>query len=562
MRRIMVLRRVLLVWLAAGFTASAYAAASYGVAAANPLAAQAGMHVLEAGGSAVDAAVAIQAVLGLVEPQSSGLGGGAFMMVYDAKRRRVLAYDGREAAPATAGPDWFLENGRPLNFADAVVSGRATGVPGAVAMLGLAQSRHGHLPWRKLFDDATQLAREGFAVSPRLARFIATQEAPQPNTPDARAYFTKPDGSRYVAGDVLRNPAYALTLQRLAWGGANTLYRGALADAIVARLATAPRPSSMTRTDLASYRPHVSEALCRTFARLRVCTPPPPSSGVALLQGLALLEHTDIASRSAGDARSWMLLAEAQRLLYADRDRYVADPAFVSVPVAGLLDEKYVAERAALIGEHPAASVAAGTPPLAPARARDRTQEAAGTSHFVVVDRAGNVVSMTTTVESLFGSGRMVGGFFLNNQLTDFSFSPTTEDGQPVANAVAARKRPRSSMAPTIVVDAQGKFVAALGSPGGSAILAYNLKSFVAVFDWNMPLQDAFNLPNLIARGNNVAGEVDRFDPALLQALHALGVAVIAPRGEQSGLQGLMRLPDGRLSGGADPRREGVVLIR
>lgn len=565
MLKLVVFRRCALVLLCAVVSLPATARdthASFGVATANPLASQAGLRILESGGSAIDAAVAIQAVLGLVEPQSSGLGGGAFMMYYDAKQHRTTAYDGRETAPTGAGPDWFIEHGQPLTFGEAVLSGHSTGVPGAVAMLGLAQSTYGKLPWRKLFDDASRLARDGFAVSPRLATFISLKGFPEAGAPDVRRYFSKPDGTPYRAGDTLRNPAYAETLQKLAWGGARALYHGPLANAIVARLAQSPRPSTMTRVDLSNYRAHANEALCAPFHQLRVCVPQPPSSGVSLLQALALLDHTDMAQRGPKDARAWVLLAEAERLMYADRDQYVADPAFVDVPVAGLLDPAYVAARAQLIGEHPAVSVEPGVPPAAPARARDRTREAAGTSHFVVVDRAGNVVSMTTTVESLFGSGRMVGGFFLNNQLTDFSFSPTTEDGKPVANAVAAGKRPRSSMSPILVFDAKGQFVAALGSPGGSAILAYNLKSLVAIFDWGLSMQDAFNLPNLIARGDSVIGGLDRFDPTLLQAMEAQGLTVQAPRGENSGLQGLMRLPDGRLVGGADTRREGAVFIR
>lgn len=557
-------RRAVLALLTALLAAPAHSAGgkpAYGVAAANPLAAQAGMRVLDAGGSAVDAAVAIQAVLGLVEPQSSGLGGGAFMMYYDARRHLVQAYEGREAAPAAAGPDWFMEDGKPLSFDVAVVSGHATGVPGVVAMLGLAQSRHGRLPWRKLFDDATKLARDGFTVSPRMARFIGLPNFPQGNTADLRAYFTKPDGTRYVAGDVLRNPAYADTLQKLAWGGPGTLYRGQIARAIVAKLAEQPRPSNMTLKDIASYRAHAVEPLCMPYRTLRICAPPPPSSGVSLLQALAMLEHTNIAQLGPTDARAWVLLAEAQRLMYADRDQYVADPAFIDVPVSGMLDAAYVAQRAALIGDRPAASVAPGKPPAAAPRAQDRTRDVAGTSHFVVVDRYGDVVSMTTTVESMFGSGRMVGGFFLNNQLTDFSFSPTSADGAPIANAVAGGKRPRSSMSPLLVFDKDGRFLAALGSPGGSSILAYDLKTVVGHFDWGLSMQQAIDLPNLIARGNLVVGEQNRFGAPLLQAMQALGLDVQGSRGEQSGLHGIVRLPDGGLAGGADPRREGVVLV-
>jgi gamma-glutamyltranspeptidase/glutathione hydrolase len=529
------------------------------VAAANPLAAQAGMAALKRGGSAVDAAVAIQSVLGLVEPQSSGLGGGAFLMFYEAKTGKVTAYDGRETAPAGATPDMFLDpQGGPLPFAEAVVSGRATGVPGAVALLGLAHKEHGRLAWPSLFEDGVRLADRGFTVSPRLGRFIAGN-APQNARPDVRAYFTRPDGAPLRAGDTLKNPAYAATLRRLAAEGAGALYRGPIAEAITAKVHEGPLPGTMTLADLKAYRPVERQALCRPWRIWTVCVPPPPSSGVALLQALAILEHTDIDRRGPQDPKGWFEFAEASRLMYADRDRYVADPAFVSVPVAGLLDPTYVASRAALIGERAGPPPAAGTPPGVGARAPDRTVEPAGTTHFVVVDGEGNAVSMTTTVESLFGTGRMVEGFFLNNQLTDFSFSPAERSGVPIANAVAPGKRPRSSMSPVIVLDRKGRFVAALGSPGGNAILAYNLKALIGAFDWNLSMQAAIDLPNLIARGSNYFGEPDKFAPQTLAGLAALGVVVRPGQGEDSGLHGV-RLVDGRFDGGADPRREGVGL--
>lgn len=530
------------------------------VAAANPLAAEAGMAVLRSGGSAVDAAVAVQAVLGLVEPQSSGLGGGAFLMHYEAASGAVTVYDGRETAPAAATPELFLDaEGRPLPFRQAVLSGRSTGAPGAVAMLHLAHQRHGLRPWDALFDEARRLARDGFPVSPRLAGFI-NGAAPQAATPDARAYFSGPDGRPLQAGETLRNPAYAAVLARLAEQGPAGFYGGETAAAIVAAVAEGPRPGALSLEDLAAYRPEVRQPLCRPWRIYVVCVPPPPSSGVALLQLLAMSEHTDLAERGPDDPEAWLRFAQLQRLMYADRDRYVGDPAFVEVPVAGLLDPDYVAARADLargdFGSPPPAGAPAGAGPRAP----DRTREPAGTSHFVIVDAEGNAVSMTTTVESVFGSGRMAGGaFFLNNQLTDFSFSPVEADGAPAANAAAPGKRPRSSMSPVILLDRQGRFVGALGSPGGSAILAYNAKALVGVGAWGLPMQAAIDLPNLVARGGQVGADTALFPPGLVAALAERGLALEPNDNENSGLHGVI-WRDGRPDGGADPRREGVAL--
>ncbi len=529
------------------------------VSAANPLAVEAGLRVLREGGTAADAAVAVQAVLGLVEPQSSGLGGGAFMIYYDARSGVVTAYDGREAAPTGATPDMFMgPDGKPLGYVEAVLSGRATGVPGAVAMLGEVQKRHGKRPWASLFTEAGRLADEGFIVSPRLAGMIASPRVPQNAAPDVIAYFTKPDGTRYVAGDRLINAAYGRTIRMIAQGGAQALYDGPLAEAVIARAGQAPLPGTLAAADFERYRPRSAPALCRPYRVYRVCTAPPPSSGVALLQGLMMLEHTDIADRSPADPVAWVRLAEVERLMYADRDRYVGDEPFARTPIDGLLAPDYVAARAALVGDRAGPAPKPGLPAGAPVRAPDRTLEPAGTSHFVIVDRWGNAVSMTTTVESVFGSGRMVGGFFLNNQLTDFSFSPVEADGTPAANAVAPGKRPRSSMAPLIVLDRDGRLVAALGSPGGTAILSYNLKAMVGVFDWELPLQEAFNLPNLVARGDRFSSEAERYPEGVVEALKARGIT-FSPGGENSGLHGVIVRPGGVLEGAADDRREGVA---
>ena len=528
-----------------------------GVAAANPLAVEAGLAVLRRGGSAVDAAVAVQAALGLVEPQSSGLGGGAFMVYLDGRSGKLTAFDGRETAPSGATPDMFIgEDGKPLSYADAVMSGRSTGAPGAIAMLGLAHERFGRLPWRDLFGTATQAADLGFIVPKRLARF-ANGKFPQAGSRDARALFSRPDGTPVQAGETLLNSAYARTLRTIAADGPRALLEGPIAVKIAARIHEQPRPGTMTTADLAAYRPHAADPLCRPYRVYVVCVPPPPSSGVSLLEMLAILEQTDIASRNAADPEAWFLFAEASRLIYADRDQYVADPAFVQVPVKGLLDPAYVASRAALIGSKAGSPPVAGVPPGVTARVgRDATSEAAGTSHFVVIDSDGSVVSMTTTVESIFGSGRAVDGFFLNNQLTDFSFR-AVEDGKPVANAVAPGKRPRSSMSPIIVLDHDGRFLAALGSPGGSAILAYDAKTLVGLLDWGLTMQQAIDLPNLYARGSDFFGEVTKFPPEVLAGLAERGVVVMSGRGEESGVHGVILRPGEALEGGADPRREG-----
>jgi gamma-glutamyltranspeptidase/glutathione hydrolase len=550
-------------WLTACATVSvhvpeaAVAVREAGVAAANPMAVDAGLEVLAAGGSAADAAVAVQAMLGLVEPQSSGIGGGAFLLYYDAKAKQITAYDGREAAPAAATASLFLdERAQPLSYRDAVLSGRSTGVPGAIAMLGVAQARHGRLSWSKLFDAPIRAAEHGFPVPQRLARFV-NSDFPQSAEPDVKALFSRADGTKVQAGETLKNPAYAATLKRIATQGPRTLLEPPLADAIILRVGGEPRPGAISRDDLRAYQPRVTDPLCGPYLVYIVCVPPPPSSGVALLQMLAILDRTDIALRGPDDPQAWFLFAEASRLMYADRDRYVADPAFVEVPIKGLLDPDYVARRAALIGAVAGPPPAAGVPaPIQ--RGPDSTNEASGTSHFVVVDAAGNVASVTTTVESLFGSGRAVGGFMLNNQLTDFSFAPVGPDGELVANAVAPGKRPRSSMAPVIVFGREGEIVAALGSPGGSAILGYNAKTLVGLLAWELPLQQAIELPNLIARGADYFGEVAKFPPEILAALAGRGIVIKSGRGEESGLHGAVLHDDGTTEGAADPRREGV----
>ena len=531
------------------------------VAAANPIAVQTGLKVLKAGGNAVDAAVAMQAVLGLVEPQSSGLAGGAFMVYYDARTKKTLVYNGRETAPAGATPDMFEENGQPLGHFAGVLSGRSTGAIGAIPMLALAHEQHGRLPWRNLFGEAERLADQGFPMSPRMARsgalFLRLGK-----TPDSIAFFTKPDGTVYQAGDLFRNPAYAAAVRRVAAEGPSALTTGEIAEAIAAKAHEAPRPGTLTAADLAAYKPKVDAPVCRPYRAYVICAPPPPGGGVGVLEILGILEHTDIAKRGPKDPEAWAEFVAASRLGYADRDHYVGDPAFVHVPTEGLIASAYDKTRAALVATDGLAAPAPayGTPPGASAAGPDHTPEPGGTSDIAIVDAQGNVVSMTTTVESVFGSGRTTHGFFLNNQLTDFSFTPANDDGTPAANAVAPGKRPRSSMSPVIVFEKRadgspGRFVMALGSPGGNSIIAYVAKALVGIIDWKMPAEEAIALPNIVARGESV--EVEKgADPAIIAYLRAKGLKVEADQGEDSGLSAVVRTAHGYL-GAADPRREG-----
>ncbi|WP_206431441.1 gamma-glutamyltransferase family protein [Sphingomonas koreensis] len=520
------------------------------VAAAHPLAVEAGLEVLRKGGSAVDAAVAVQAMLSLVEPQSSGLGGGAFMVRYDAKTKGITVYNGRETAPAGATPDMLLgPDGKPLPFFTAVVSGRATGVPGVVRMLALAQERHGNLAWKDLFGDVIRTADQGFTVTERLAGMIASR-APQARGADAVAYFRNERGEQIRAGDTLRNPAYAAFVRRLAAQGPDAMYKGETARRIVARLREGEFASTMTEADIAGYKPEVRDAVCNPYRVYILCAPPPPSSGVGLLQLMAMIERTDIGTRGPNDPVAWVKYAEASRVMYADRDAYVGD--VPTVPVKGMLDPAYVASRAALVGDRAGPAPQPGTPPGAVTARIDATNEVAGTSHFIVIDGEGNAVSMTTTVESLFGSGRMVDGFFLNNQMTDFSFVP---EGP---NAIAPGKRPRSSMVPTIILNPDRSLAGAIGSPGGNAILAYVSKALLGIVEWNMPVADAIALPNLVARGSSFNGEESKFAPPILAGMAERGVVVRGGSGENSGLHGVM-LRNGGFDGGADPRRDGVA---
>lgn len=531
------------------------------VAAAHPLAAQAGMSVLNAGGSAVDAAIAVQAVLTLVEPQSSGIGGGAFMLHWRAKDGRLDAYDGRETAPAAATPSLFLRSdGSRMKFFEAVVGGRAVGALGVLAMLELAHGTHGNLRWDALFDDAIRLSETGFNVTPRL-HFLLNRDIFLQSSPTAAPYFYDAAGKAWPVGHRLKNPALAGTLRAVAASGARALSEGPIAEAIVdAVQGHALNPGTLTLADLRDYRAKRRDPVCIWYRSKRVCgMPPPTSGGLTVAQILGQLRHLPIGGAEPGSAAAVHLISEAEKRAYADRGLYMADADFVDVPVKGLLDGSYLKQRADEIDPMKASGPAEPGIVRKKAGFRQGTDLAQpATTHFSIVDREGNVVSMTSSVENAFGSRILVGGFLLNNQLTDFSFAPSDDDGATVANAVAAGKRPRSSMSPTIVLNADGGFRLAIGSPGGSRIIGYVAKSLVAVLDWGLPVQQAIDLPHHVNRNGPVDLEQDSGLEALVPALEAMGHAVKV-RVLNSGLHGIENV-NGVWRGGADPRREGVVL--
>ncbi|TCP44294.1 gamma-glutamyltransferase [Rhodovulum marinum] len=530
------------------------------IAAANPLAVEAGARILRAGGSAADAMVAVQAVLGLVEPQSSGLGGGAFLVWYDAETGAVTTLDGRETAPLAATPRLFQdETGEPLKFFDAVVGGRSVGTPGTPMLLEQAHRRWGRTPWPTLFADATRLAEDGFTVSPRLAELVAADADRLARFPETAAYFL-PGGAPLAAGQTLKNPAYADTLRQIAARGADAFYTGEIAADIVRSVQGAPgNPGVLSALDLSLYQVKERPAVCVDYRAHDVCGMGPPSSGALTVgQILGMLGQYDLAALGPDNPESWRLIGDASRLAFADRGRYMADSDFVPVPTVGLVDPAYLAARAELLaGDDALPEVAPGTPKWDHARvwADDRSIEFPSTSHISIVDADGNALSMTTTIENGFGSRLFVRGFLLNNELTDFSFR-SHADGIPIANRVEPGKRPRSSMAPTIVLK-DGAPALVVGSPGGSRIIGYVAKTIVAHLDWGLNVQQAVALPHLVNRFGTYDIEAGTGAEALAEPLAALGYEVNA-RDLTSGLHAIA-LGDG-LSGGADPRREGIAL--
>ncbi|MCP5036425.1 MAG: gamma-glutamyltransferase [Rhodobacteraceae bacterium] len=537
------------------------AAKNWMISAANPLAVEAGAEVLASGGTAADAMVAVQAVLGLVEPQSSGLGGGAFLVWYDAATGEVTTLDGRETAPLAATPRLFQdEKGEPLKFFDAVVGGRSVGTPATPALMQEAHNRWGKTEWNTLFSKAKSLASGGFAVSDRMANSIAWDAERLQRFPDTAAYFV-PNGTPLKAGDHLKNPAYAATLDAFATNGADVFYTGPLAQEIVTRVQTAKgNPGVLSLTDLAIYRAKERAPVCVTYRIVfEVCGMGPPSSGgLTVGQILKLVEPFDLPALGPDNPESWRVIGAASRLAFADRGRYMADEDFVPVPRQGLLAASYMAERAELLKTGKALSeVSPGTPEFDHTRlwADDASIEFPSTSHFSIVDSYGNALSMTTTVENVFGSRLMAGGFILNNELTDFSFR-SHRDGHPIANRVEPGKRPRSSMSPTIVLK-DGKPVLVIGSPGGSRIIGFTAQTIIAHLDWGMDVQAAISMPRLVNRYGPYELEALTSAEALKAPLEEMGFEVkLKPI--TSGLHGIS-IGEGLL-GGADPRREGIAL--
>jgi gamma-glutamyltranspeptidase/glutathione hydrolase len=557
--------RVLLLLACAAIPATAQAprpnfAAKAMVAAANPLAAAAGLEILKAHGSAVDAAIATQLVLNLVEPESSGIGGGAFLLVFDPKEKKTTSFDGREVAPASATPGMFLDaSGNPRGRGDVMPGGLSVGIPGVVGMLEMAHQKYGRLPWARLFQPAIRLAENGFPVGPKLARSIAS--APR-NMPDIARTFFHPDGSPYKQGEVFKNPELGKSLRAIAAGGSKAFYSGAIAQQIVDAIRHAPRnPGGMTLADLSGFKARELEPVCGDYRIHVICSMGPPSSGgVAIVQILGMLERFTNDELKPNSLSETHLFTQASRLAYADRAKFMGDASVVAVPMKGLLDKGYIAGRSRLIDPGKDMGTAeAGNPPEKHANYAPQISGANyGTSHMTIVDETGQVSAMTTSVESAFGAKIMAGGFVLNNTLTDFSFQPVRE-GAPVANAPAPGKRPLSAMSPTIVFDKTGNFVLGIGSPGGPAIISYVAQSLVAILDGGLAPQEAIALPRHLNTNTGTTLERSPWADQTAPALTAMGHTVRSAGGEGSGLHVIQKVPGGYL-GGADPRRDGVVV--
>ncbi|MGF1785419.1 gamma-glutamyltransferase [Photobacterium swingsii] len=534
------------------------------VAAANPLASEAGAQMLRQGGNAIDAMIATQLVLGLVEPQSSGIGGGAFLVYWDAQKQAMTTFDGRETAPYAVTPILFQDNkGQPLQFFNAVVGGRSVGTPGTVKLLWHTHQRLGKLKWKDLFAPALKLAQKGFTVSPRLALLVEKDQAYLQRFAPTKAYFFNDDGTPIQAGQQLKNPEYAKTLRLIADQGATAFYHGQIAkDIVKAVRSVEENPGVLSAMDFATYQIKERPAVCAPYRQYNICGMGPPSSGALTLgQIMGILSHYPLDKMGASDVHSWRLLGDASRLAFADRGRYMADSDYVPMPTKGLLADDYIEQRATLLkGKRALSSVEAGMPTwsYAQAYAPDESLELPSTSHFSIVDKDRNVVSMTTTIENGFGSRLMVRGFLLNNELTDFSFRSHV-DGIPIANRIEPGKRPRSSMAPTIVLE-DGEPRLAVGSPGGSQIIGYVAKTLVGHLDWGFDLQQAINLPNMNNRFGTFELEQDTNAELWAPKLERLGFEVkIKPL--NSGVQAI-RIEGSKLIGAADPRREGKVITQ
>lgn len=532
------------------------------VSAADPRAAEAGAQMLRLGGSATDAAIATMLALTVVEPQSSGIGGGGFLVLGDTVGN-VDTIDGRETAPKAATPQWFYVDGKPLSYGEAIPGGRSVGIPGNLRLAASAHNAKGKLAWRTLFQPAIRLAREGYAITPRLNAILAAASRTGALDPDARALYYGADGQPLPIGTVVRNPALAATLESISARGADSFYTGDNAATIAAKVGTAPRnPAPMTTADIAAYRAVARPAVCGQYRAYRICGMGPPSSGATTVFAiLKQLERFDMKALGPANPVSWHLIAESQRLAYADRDQYLADSDFVSVPVAGLTDPAYLAGRSALISEGSTLpGVQPGTPPGAKlAFAPAPRQEENGTTHFVTVDRWGNAASYTSTIEGPFGSGLMVGGYYLNNELTDFNIVPD-RDGKPTANRVEGGKRPRSSMAPTLVYGPDSKLRLAVGAAGGVTIPAQVAKAIIGVLDWNVSAREAIALPVIFAPGGDmVFVEKGTSLEAMIPALQQLGHAQVVARSPSFKANAIERVGD-RWRGAADPRSEGAAI--
>lgn len=536
-------------------------ASEYMVSSANPYASEAGMRILAKGGSAIDAAIAVQMVLNLVEPESSGIGGGAFSLYWDNKDKALSSYDGREKAPMAADGKLFQENGKNMIWWEALAGGRAVGVPGVVAMMEKVHKQHGNLPWAELFEDAIKLSEEGFEVSPKLAASIAKRTNPALGRYEATWEYFFPSGEPLKAGVMKKNPEFAMTLRRIALLGSKGFYKGQIALDIVnaARVTAADNPGLITISDMANYQAIERPPVCAPYKEFKVCgMGPPTSGGMTVIQILKLLEDKDLAQYKPLSIEAAHLFAQAGKLAYADRAKYMADADFVDVPVEGLIDGDYLKERAKLIGAKDMGKATAGTPPNADKNwLESKSPEQPSTTHFSIVDKEGNGFSMTSSIEMAFGSTVMVRGFLLNNQLTDFSFSEE-KNGEKIANRVQPGKRPRSSMSPFMVFDKDDNLVMAVGSPGGSRIINYVAQTMLGVMEWDLDIQEAISMPHYVNRNGGTDLEKDTAAAELKEGLEALGHKV-SVRDLNSGLHGITIGKDG-MEGGADPRRVGRAI--